>query len=158
MTQPTRPPHDRQFARDVAKQLDRRQTRRRLTLWSALLALVAAGAAYLRCGGGHGFGLGLGGGQGGDERPVTAPARCAIRVSARGITVGGRAMSRDQAVASCKATTGADVVVTGDAREGDWRDLEAALRAAEVKDIAVHTAPSPSRAPGSRPDGEPPHR
>lgn len=134
---------DKQHAREVARQLDRRRMRRRLVLWTMLLAVVAAAALYLRCGGGLG-GLGLGNPQGvgdfdgqGTSRVDTGPRRCAIRVSAAGITVGGTPMPRDQAVAACKATKGADVVVTGDAREGDWKDLRAALEAAGVTDITV---------------------
>lgn len=159
MTQPTppaRPTDDRRFARDVAKQLDRRRMRRRLTLWTLLLVLIAAGALYLRFGGGFGL-LGIGGAGegdgGGTARPLAGPRRCAIRVSAGGISVGGRAMSRDEAVAACKAAAGADVVVTGDAREGDWQDLNTALQAAGVKDIAVH---QPARRTGS--SSPPPQR
>jgi len=59
------------------------------------------------------------------------------------ITVDGKPMSRDDAVAACKATTGADVVVTGDAREGDWQELRAALEAAGVKDISLRQRASP---------------
>jgi hypothetical protein len=152
MTQPTPPsrPHDRQFARDVAKQIDRRRTRRRLTLWSALLALVIAGAAYLRLGGGLGQ-MGLGGGDGDDgdaRRPLAGPRRCAIRISAAGMTVGGKPMARDAAVAACKGAVGADVVVTGDAREGDWQDLRAALEAAG---IAVHQQLHPTGSAGAPP-------
>lgn len=152
MTQPTPPsrPHDRQFARDVAKQIDRRRTRRRLTLWSALLALVIAGAAYLRLGGGLGQ-LGLGGGDGDDgdaRRPLAGPQRCTIRISAAGIAVGDKPMARDAAVAACKGAVGADVVVTGDAREGDWQDLRAALEAAG---IAVHQRLHPAGSAGASP-------
>lgn len=144
MTQPTPPtrPDERQFARDVARQLDRRQTRRRLTRWTALLALVIAAAAYLRLGGGLGK-LGLGGGPGGSgeaPRALAGPERCAIKVSAAGITVDGKPMERDAAVAACRDAPGADVVITGDARENDWRDLQAALQAARVK-ITVHQPP-----------------
>jgi hypothetical protein len=151
MTQPTppaRPTDDRRFARDVAKELDRRRLRRRLTRWTLLLVLVAAGALYLRFGGSLGLpGIGgAGGANGGAARPLAEPRRCAIRVSASGISVGGRPMSRDEAVAACKATPGADVVVTGDAREGDWQDLNTALQAAGIKDIAVH---QPGRPAGS---------
>src|SRR5262249_11372601 len=95
-----------------------------------------------------GSGLGLGGG--GDEadpssvRSLTGPRRCAIRVAPAGITVDGKPMSRDEAVAACKATAGADAVITGDAREGDWRALRAARETAGVKDIYVHQPP-PSR-------------
>lgn len=152
MTQPTPPgqSHDRQLARDVARQIDRRRTRRRLTLWTALLALVIAAAAYLRLGGGLGA-LGLGGGAGddGEERhPLAGPQRCAIRISAAGITVGGTPITRDAAVAACKGAAGADVVVTGDAREGDWRDLRAALEAAG---IAVHQRLHPAGSASASP-------
>ncbi|HEX7836068.1 MAG TPA: hypothetical protein VF469_01330 [Kofleriaceae bacterium] len=156
MTQPTppaRPTGDRRFARDVAKELDRRRLRRRLTLWTVLLVLIAAGALYLRLGGSLGL-PGIGGagqGDGGTARPLEGPRRCAIRVSASGVSVGGRAMSRDEAVAACKATTGADVVITGDAREGDWQDLNTALQAAGVKDIAVHQPGRPVGAPSAPP-------
>jgi hypothetical protein len=141
MTQPTPPSRsrDRAIARDVAKQLDRRRTRRRLTVWTGLLALIIAAASYLRFGGGFGA-LGLGGGSGDGEdhgegeehRPVNHPTRCAVRISAAAITVGGKPMTRDEAVAACKGTPGADVVVTGDTREGDWQDLRAALEAAGI--------------------------
>lgn len=153
MTQPpARPPGDRQFARDVAKQIDRRRVRRRLTLWSALLALVSAAALWLRCGGGFGF-LGIGGagegkGEGDAARPVLRQARCAIRLSADGISVDGRPMSRDAAVATCKATPGADVVVTGDARHADKEELLTALHAARI-DIMAKDLPRPPGAPAA---------
>jgi len=127
-------------AREVAKQLDRRRLKRRMTVWTLLLALIAAAAGYLRCG--SGFGLGGGGGAGqGSEQETRAPRtaagrqRCVLRVTASGITVDGTQMSRDGAVAACKAFGGAELVVTGDAREGDGKDLEAALKAAGVTDI-----------------------
>jgi hypothetical protein len=130
---------DPTLARDVARQLDRRRMRRRLLLWSALLALVAAAAMYLRCGDGFGLGgPGKGPGEGGEVRPVAGPKRCDLRVAKAGITVDGKPMLRDEAVAACKAAGGADVVVTGDAREGDWKDLRGALETAGVTEIAVH--------------------
>jgi hypothetical protein len=154
MTKPTPPTSrtgDPRLARDVAKHLDRRRIRRKLVLWTVVLALLAAAARYLTCG--HGFGLGdlgkiLGEGSGsGSVHTVVAPARCAVRVTTSGITVDGKPMQRDEAAAACKATSGAEVVVTGDAREGDWKDLKSALEAAGVKDIVVHQ-PS-SAGPGS---------
>ena len=151
MTQPTppSPSHDRQFARDVARQLDRRRTRRRLTVWSALLALVIAAASYLRFGGGLGT-LGLGGGRGdgdGDElnRALTGPQRCAIRISASDLTVNGRPTSRDAAIAACKVAPGVDIFPTGDVRHGDVEALEAAVKAAGAKDVVLH--PLPRRSP-----------
>jgi hypothetical protein len=135
MTQPAPP-----TARDVAKQLDRRRVRRKATLWTGFLGLIAAGAMYLRCG--HGFGLGPGSGDGdsasdGSAHTAAAPTRCTVRVAKAGITVGGKSMTRDEAAAACKAAGGgADLVVTGDAREGDWTELYAALVAAGVTDIS----------------------
>lgn len=147
MTQPT-PPSDRQFARDVAKQIDRRRGRRKLTLWTALLGLVAAGAAYLRCGG-HGLGLGgLGlGGAGDGDRPAASEAHCEIRLAADGLSVAGKAMSRDAAIAACKSMATIDVTITGAARHGDRQALLAALHAANLK-FALHEPPEPDDAVG----------
>jgi hypothetical protein len=146
MTKPN-PPTPRtgndRLARDGAKRLEQRRTPRKLVLWTAALALLVAAARYLTCG--HGFGLG-GVGSGDDTgastvQPAAGPQRCEIRITARGITVGGKPMQRDAVVAACRAMDGAAVVVTGDAREGDWKTLNAALRAAGVKDIVVHEPP-----------------
>lgn len=166
MTQPTHPtrPPDPRFVRDVATQIDRRRTRRRLTLWTLLLALVAAGAAYLRCGGSLGLGgLGGGGDDGeGGQHTLAGPPRCTIRLSAGGITVDGRAASRDEAVAACKTASGVDLFWTGDARHGDREALLAALRAAKL-DIALHEPRAPAGAQpassgSSAAPGEPGHR
>lgn len=158
MTRPTPPPpsHDRKFARDVARQIDRRRTRRRLTVWTALLALVIAAASYLRFGGGLGA-LGLGGGRGdgdGDEqrRTLAGPERCAIRISASDLTVNGRPTARDAAIAACKVAPGVDIFPTGDVRHGDVEALEAAIKAAGAKDVVLH--PLPRRSPGA-PSGTP---
>lgn len=152
MTPPS--PPDRQLARDVAKQLDRRQVRRRVTLWTALLGLVAAAAAYLRCGNGLGIGGGAGG-EGSDRQVLTAPQRCAIRLTASGLTADGKVMTREAAVAACRTAPGVDVYITGDARHGDREDLIAALREAGVVDIALHEptsgAPPAGSAAGSAP-------
>ena len=139
MTKPTSPTSrtgDDRLARDVAKHLDRRRMRRKLVLWTAVLALVVVAAMYLTCG--HGLGLG-GAGKGtgeaggpGSARALVGPRRCAIRVTASSIAVDGKPMQRGEAVAACKATAGADVVVTGDARHGDWVELHDALDAAGV--------------------------
>jgi len=139
MTKPTPPTSrtgDDRLARDVAKHLDRRNTRRKLVRWTMVLALLVIAALYLRFGSGFGLG-GLGKGTGnaggpGSAHTLVAPRRCAIRVTASGITVDGKPMQRDEAVDACKATAGADVVVTGDARHGDWAQLHDALDAAGV--------------------------
>ena len=130
---------DKRFAKDVAKQLERRRTRRRLLLLLSLAAAIALAITYLTCGrgwglGGKGKGDGAGPGPGSGGTPLVdaGPSRCAIRVTADGLTVNGTPATPTAAVATCKATTGADVVVTGDARQGDWDELRAALEAANV--------------------------
>lgn len=159
MTQPTPPSgsSERQFARDVARHLDRRRVRRRLTLWTALLALVIAGAAYLRLGGGLGV-LGLGGRAGdgdGERRPLAGPQRCAIRLSAGDLTVDGHPMSRDAAIAACKDAPRVDISPVGDARHGDAKELEAALKAAGAKDVVIHRMPMRSSDAPPRPPSDP---
>lgn len=124
MTSPT--------ARDVARELDRRQRRRRLLILGGWAVLVVLAALYLRCGGGWGLGGGSGGTGGGSGSAAQAepPQRCRIHVTAKGIVVDGAAMTADQAVAACKR--GADVIIAGDTREGDWQALKAAFEAAHV--------------------------
>ncbi len=133
-------PEHRSFAKDVAKHLDRRRIRRRIAIYAAIVAAIVLAALYLTCGrgwglGGKGGGSGSGPGTGSTVLAIEIDAgqrRCSIRVAAAGVTVDGVTATRDQAVATCKATSGADVVVTGDARQGDWDTLEAALEAAGV--------------------------
>ncbi|TMQ05099.1 MAG: hypothetical protein E6J90_46645 [Deltaproteobacteria bacterium] len=150
MTRPSPPPPDRQFVRDVARQVDRRRVRRRMTLWSALLGLVAAAALYLRCGGGLGM-LGLGPGGADDDAPrsLTGPRSRTIRMSASGLSVDGRALSRDEAIAACKDAPGVDVYWTGDVRHGDPEELRAALAAAGAQHIVLHPLPRPARPPSN---------
>jgi hypothetical protein len=102
----------------------------------AWAAAIAAAVLYLRCGSGWGTGgkgAGEGAGSGGLPAKSSGPKRCVVRVSAKGIEVDGKAMKRDEAVAACKATEGALITVTGDARQGDWDELKAALDAEHVK-------------------------
>jgi hypothetical protein len=129
---------DRDLARDVARQIEKRARRRKLIWWCAIAALVIAAFVYLRCGRGWGTGgSGEGGGTGSAGQPAAPPidarARCAIRVTASGIAVDGKPATRDEAVAACRAVGAADVVVTGDAREGEWTELRDALDAAGVR-------------------------
>jgi hypothetical protein len=143
------PRTDPALARDVAKHLDRRRIRRRLLVWTALLAAVVVAAMYATCGQGFGLGgAGPGSGEGsgpgsGAVKALAGPKRCAIRVTAAGIYLDGKPALRDEAVATCKAAAGADVVITGDAREGDWNDLRSALGIAGVRDIVVRQPPRP---------------
>jgi len=123
----------------LAKELDRRRMRRRLTVYLAVLAAVIAAAVYLRCGRGWGTG-GKGPGEGGTttvkSTPSDAAARCSLRLAATGLTVDGKSATRDEAIALCKTKTGADVLVTGDARQGDWDELRDGLEAAGVQFFA----------------------
>ncbi|MBK7073059.1 MAG: hypothetical protein IPH44_12225 [Myxococcales bacterium] len=128
----------------VAKVLARQRRRRRLFAAAVIAALVIALLA-IRCGGGFGLGGGdgLGGGRGGagtGSGSARAPARCQIRVDATGVTVDGKPATPAAAVAACRG--GADVVVTGDARQGTWDELARALAAAGVA-TAVRGAGAP---------------
>lgn len=123
-------------ARQVAKHLDRRQVRRKIIVWFVALAAIVVAIMYGTCGGGWGFGKGSGDGDGKREavtKPPDEPRRCAIFVAKEGITVDGTPATRDQVVATCKRANGADVIVAGDARRGDWDDLKAALDAARIE-------------------------
>jgi hypothetical protein len=120
------------FADDVARALHRRMRRRRLVMFAAAAAIVAFAIYFVTCG--HGFGLG-GTGKGSGVAAATAdagPRRCIVRVTASGYVLDGKSASRPAVVTACRATTGAEVTVTGDARQGDWDELRAALEAAHV--------------------------
>jgi hypothetical protein len=124
--------------------------RRGWALRGILAALIVMALAYLRCGG-AGFGLGGGGDGVGvskrDEPPSTSrplvsersdrspaaaePVRCQLRLDAAGLWLLGAAGQEQVAVATavkeCKRAGGADVVITGDARQGWWDELRTAL-------------------------------
>jgi len=126
-----------QLAKDVASELEWRRRRRKLLFLVVWAAAIAAAVLWLQCGRGWGTGgkgAGKGAGSGGAAvAPAAGPKRCVVRVSAEGIVVDGKKLSRDEAVAACKQTEGALITVTGDARQGDWDDLKAALDGAGVK-------------------------
>jgi hypothetical protein len=105
--------------------------RRRVLVLAAIAALAAALLFYVRCGSGWGFGGGAGLGAGGGTA-TPARARCTLKVTTGGIVVDGKPATRDGAVATCKAAGGAIVTVAGNAREGDWTELQRALEAAHV--------------------------
>ncbi|MFT3694005.1 MAG: hypothetical protein QM831_12750 [Kofleriaceae bacterium] len=125
---------DKQFAKDVAKELDRRHRRRKVLVLGGGATAIVLAMLYLRCGGG--WGLGKGGGSGAGSGPgsgaVVTAKHCEIRVAKDGITVDNRTAKIEDVVTTCKKSGAADVVVTGDAREGDWEQLRAALEAAKV--------------------------
>ena len=65
------------FAKYVAKQLEKRARRRKVTWLAVIAALIALAVSYLQCG--SGFGLGGGGrGKGSGVGPGSSnePARC----------------------------------------------------------------------------------
>lgn len=133
MTSPAIP--DKKLAKDVATELERRRRRRKLMFLAIWAALMIAAILYMRCG----RNWGLGGGTGSQTGTKTAAAidagsaRCTIRVSAEGISVDGTKRTRAEAVAACQTAEGAMVTVTGDARQGDWEELRAALQAVGIK-------------------------
>ena len=119
-------------AKDVAKELDRRHRRRKLIILGGWLVLVVLAALYLRCGRGWGIGGGAGTGGGvGSGSSSPAPQRCRVRVTSKGLELEGKPATRGQIIAGCKQ--GVDVVVTGDARQGDWDDLRTALGSANIE-------------------------
>jgi hypothetical protein len=122
------------FADDVARALHRRMRRRKLAMFSVAAALIALAVYFVTCG--HGFGLGghgAGVGSGVAAASDAGSKRCIVRVSIAGYTVDGTPeATRDDVVAACKNTAGAEVTVTGDAREGSWTDLKIALEAAHI--------------------------
>lgn len=137
----------REIESAVAKVLARQRRRRRLFA-AAVIAVLVIALLAIRCGGGFGLGGGdgLGGGRGGagaGSGSASAPARCQLRVDATGVTVDGMPGSSAAAVAACRG--GADVVVTGDARQGTWDELARALAAAGVA-TAVRGAGAPTSA------------
>jgi hypothetical protein len=140
MTTPTQKPvADKQLAKDVATELQRRKRRTRLIIIALWIVIIVLAALYLRCGrgwglGGPGKGKGEGAGSGSAVKVDPATQRCTVRVTKDGILVDGVKKTRDEAVEACKKTGGgALVTVTGDARQGDWEELKAALEATRVK-------------------------
>ena len=118
-------------AKDVAKELDRLHRRRRLLILGGWAVLVILAALYLRCGRGWGTG-GKGPGTGGAGTGSAAPVahHCQVRVTAKGLELEGKPTTQDAIVSGCPQ--GVDAVVTGDARQGDWDTLKAALDAAKI--------------------------
>jgi hypothetical protein len=145
---------------------------RRRSRWAVrgiFAAVLAALLGYIRCG----AQLGVGGGAGAPSQPsqpgaerVTAPAppdapvaRCQLRLDGGGLWLlgptGQAPTEVAAAVAACTAAGGADVVLTGEARQGAWDELRAALDAAAVPSF-VRGAAGAAGAPPSRsaaPDG-----
>lgn len=145
------------LTKDVAKELERRKRRRRIIALAVWIAAIVAAVLYLRCGSGWGTG-GAGPGSGGKQagpNQVDPNKRCQLKVDAAGIVLGKQRTNREAAIEACKGTVGAEVTVTGDAREGDWAQLRAMLTAAHI-DVIVHeprgpakpTAPAPEVPPG----------
>jgi hypothetical protein len=92
-----------------------------------------------------GGGLGLGSTSGtiglasGKRASWARPPIPRIRVDANGYSIDGRKVTVDQALALAQAAGAADLVITGDAKEGDVDAMRAAL-AKRAGDIGVHDA------------------
>ena len=129
-------------AKDVAKEIERRARRRKLAMLGVWVALVVAAVLYLRCGQGWGTGgTGSGTSTSTSTSTSTNKKRCQLKLGSSGVMLDGKTMSREGAVEQCaRAGGGAEVTVTGDAREGDWSALRGMLSAAHV-DIVVHQPP-----------------
>ncbi|MBV8758863.1 MAG: hypothetical protein JO257_16360 [Deltaproteobacteria bacterium] len=120
------------FAKDVARELDRRHRRRRLIILGGWALLVVLAALYLRCGRGWGLGGGSGGtgGGSGSAAQTEAPKRCDVRVTSNGYEIAGHLQTQDDIISKCPQ--GVDVIVTGAAPQGDWDRLKSALDAAKI--------------------------
>lgn len=136
---------------EASVRLKRRGRLGRLLFWICAIAAIVAVFLLGKCGGGFGFGKGgfgfgggsakgvlgakgsgaaTGSGSGSGSGSVAAPARCLVRVDATGITMAGKVATVDEVITACKAaTSGADVIVAGDARQATWEELRAALDA-----------------------------
>lgn len=121
------------------KQPPRRQARWGRILIALFIAAAALVLLFLKCGSGWGFGKG---GDDGEGKAKAKPAlsmldagvpRCQLRIDAAGIAANGKSVEVDGAVDACRKAGAADVVVTGDARQGLWDQLEGALEGAGVK-------------------------
>ncbi len=139
-----------ELAKDVAKELEARARRRKLVMLVVWAGLVVAAVLYLRCGQGWGTGgSGTAGGPGTAAHNGSAKQRCQLRVGSAGIQLDGKPISREGAVEQCaRGGGGAEVTITGDAREGDWVALRGMLSSAHV-DIIVHQPPAVEHAAGS---------
>jgi len=118
--------------KQVAKHLDRRQQRRRVFVLLAALGLAIAAILYLRCG--RDWGPGGKTNDTGAAAPVADAGprgHCGLRLAGNGLSLDGQPSTRDAAIAACKQAT-TEVLVTGDARQGDWDELRAALDAAGI--------------------------
>ena len=95
------------------------------------LALIAGGGAlaWLLLHGG-GFGLGGGSSEASDAPPPAGP--CHLRLDSRALTLDGREVTSDDAIASCRASGRAELLITGDAIAGVADQLVAALKRAGV--------------------------
>lgn len=148
--EPAPEPPPRRTARERAR---RRRRIGRFLFWLLAIAAIVAAIMLVRCGGGFGFGdgKGLGGGKGkgpgagsaGPAAGVMAAPRCKLRVDSTGISLDDKPTTITAAVAACKKTTGADILVTGGARQGTWDDLRAALDTAGVPTLVRDTSNPP---------------
>lgn len=118
----------RTIARETARELQYRDARRR---WkrNGAIAGVTVGAVLLAM---LFLKLGQSVGTGRAGTAPTPPQHPRIRIDASGITIDGTPAGIGDAVSRALRAGGADVVVTGDARQGDVDQLLAALRASGV--------------------------
>ena len=143
----------------MSRRRQQRSTGGRLLIWAFVLGLLAAALMYLRCG--EGFGFGPGGGQDGDDESEKGEAkdemnpavggeparRCQLRLDAKGVTLDGKSVEMDAAVAACKKAGGAELVTTGDAVYGTQEELKAALDRAGVPVLVRDPATPPRSSP-----------
>lgn len=107
--------------------------KRKLPLFLVLILGILGFLLWLISGGllGSDFGLGLGSGDDTAEESADA-GPCKLRLDKAGLTLDGEAVPIEAAVAECKKSGEALLVVTGDANYGELERTRAALEAAGV--------------------------
>jgi len=124
----------------------------RLLIWCLLLGLLVAGLLYLRCGDGLGFGPGGDGKERQVEEAELRPAvgntlPCQLRVDAGGLTLDGQKAEIEGAIAACKQSGRAELLVTGDAVFGTVEEVKSALERAGVTLLVREPATEPRPTP-----------
>ncbi|HWO25872.1 MAG TPA: peptidoglycan DD-metalloendopeptidase family protein [Kofleriaceae bacterium] len=122
-----------------------------------LLWLLFRGKGWGLGGKGDGDGDGPGSGSGSSSPQISTsdvdPRHCKVRIAANGISVDGKPTTVEEAIAACRSTEGAEVLVTGGGRVSDREDLEAAFRRAGIQILWVERHRGSSNGSGLGGDG-----
>ena len=76
------------------------------------------------------------------EREAAPPPPCELRLDRRGLWRNDQLIDTKAAIAACEPARHANLVVTGDARQGDYDDLEEALVSAGIRVSTLRPPPA----------------